>query len=125
MYNIFHNPIELAIPLLCLKDAFERGSDLHDYPEFFVKKTLFLEIIMKFCKIAEDIGAMLTCYDPESINFTYKYIHYSVRDVTRFYESLNLNNQQIFTYFNYPTNQKDAKLNIKLQNSAQDIKTCI
>ncbi len=121
----FHNPIELAIPLLCLKDAFKKKGNLYDYPEFFVRKTLFIEILMKFCKIAEDIGAMLTSYDTESINFTYKYIHYGVGDVINFYDSLNLNNDQILNYFNYPTYEEDSTLNLKLQDSARHIKVCL
>lgn len=125
MFWMLHNPIELAIPILCIGDAFKKKGNFHDYPEFFVGKTLFIEIIMKFCKIAEDIGAILNSYDTESDNLTYKYIHYSVGDVINFYDSLETNNKNIFHYFNYPIYERKSKYYLKLQNSAQAIKNCL
>ncbi len=126
MFWSLHNPIDLAIPILCLGKAFEKEENIYNYPEFFVKKTILIEIITKFRKIAEDIGAILQSYDKESITLTYKYIHYSVSDVVNFFNTVDLSDRnKIFQLFNYPSYDKSCEMYLKLQNSAEAIKDCL
>jgi len=115
----FHNLYGLLLNLILLKRVFRDPSKIFsDINDNLVKDNLFIEILMKFCKIAEDLGAILYSKSEDPYEFTKKYITYSVRDVVGFYSRIIDKKIKIDELFYYPPinkqNNDKAKNTIRL-----------
>jgi len=103
----FHNLNGLILNLKLLKKVFDNPSKIFsDISELLIKDNLFIEILMKFCKIAEDLGAILYSKSENPYEFTKKYITYSVRNVVGFYSKIIDKKIEIDELFYYPTTNK-------------------
>ena len=84
---------------------------------------------MKFCKLAEDLGALLMSKDNDKVKFTSNFIKYKPYKVKEFFENLNssLSEDIIRELFNFPP--KDFNFNnnniLKLESSYLFAKSCL
>ena len=118
------------ITLKIIKNNFYNPNDIiPNISNDYIKDQLATEIIMKFCKLAEDLGALLMSKDNNKVKFTSNYINYKPYKVKEFFESLNsrLSEDLIRELFNFPP--KDFNLNNnnihKLESSYLFVKSCI
>lgn len=90
-----------------LKKSFNNPDEFFPYtPPEYVKDQLFVELLMKFCKLAEDLGALLATKDEDIFIFTQNYIKYTIGDVIKFYKNLEINEENLSKIFNYPPIEK-------------------
>jgi len=99
----FHNLNGLILNLELIRKVFNEPSKIFsDVSEQIVKDNLFIEILMKFCKIAEDLGAILYSKSEDPYEFTKEYITYTIRNVVDFYSKITDNKAKIEELFYYP-----------------------
>ena len=106
-WDLLHDPKDIWIILKSIKYSFDNTNTI--LPELYkenVKKQLFIELIVKFCKLAEDLGALLLSKNNNIIKFTQKYNTYGTYEVTNFYNNLQINNNSLRNLFFYPLERK-------------------
>lgn len=118
----YHDLIGLKITLQILKENFENPT--RSFPNInpqIIKDNIFIETLMKFCKLSEDFGALIISKDKDKYKFLKNYNEYKVYDVTSFYEKSTFNENQIRNIFSYPIieNQKSEEAKKVLEMSYQ------
>jgi len=118
------------ITLKIIKNNFYNPNDIiPNISNDYIKDQLATEIIMKFCKLAEDLGALLMSKDNDKVKFTSNFINCKPYKVKEFFENLNssLSEDIIRELFNFPP--KDFNFNnnniLKLESSYLFVKSCL
>lgn len=121
----YHDMVGAYISIKILKDNFEYPSRI--FPEMdpqLVKDQIYIEILMKFCKFAEDLGGLIASRDKNMFKFAQKFNMYQINDVISFYEDLSLSENEISEIFSYPKieMQRSGEAKSNLQTSYNHIK---
>ena len=118
------------IILKIIKDNFYNPNNIiPNISNDYIKDQLVIEMIMKFCKLGEDLGALLMSKDNDKVKFTSNYINYKPYKVKIFFENLNSSLSEVFIreLFNFPP--KDVNLNnknvLKLESSFLFVRSCL
>ncbi len=107
--------------IISLKHSYENAEDVygeHGIEDIeSVKDSLYMEMLSKFCKMAEDLGGLISSRDDDLFVHSQKFNKYSIKDVVRFYESVKNDDddEQIRSIFNYP------KSDIQETEAARDL----
>jgi len=114
-----HNLDGLSLTLEMIKRIHDNPKSIFpDIDVIKVKDNLFIEILMKFCKMAEDLGALLCSKSENPYEFTMNYIKYQVKDVVRFYKHIQEDAEDLKRVFYYPPvdkqDNKKAKSSLRL-----------
>jgi len=122
----YHDISRLWISLKIIKDNFDNTKK--SFPEIdpqIVKDELYLELLMKFCKLAEDLGALLLSRDKDMFKFAQKYNKYTSYQVTSFYEDISLTEKELSKLYFYPLlkDQNTEKAKYVLTLSYDNLKT--
>ncbi|MFA5175937.1 MAG: hypothetical protein WC413_01590 [Candidatus Nanoarchaeia archaeon] len=103
------NPCKLIIPLMVIKKSFDNTKDIfpNDDPSI-IKRQLFIEILIKFCKLAEDFGGLVSSKDDDMFKFAQNYNTFKVDDVLSFYDTLSLDDNSLNKLLCYPAHNKQC-----------------
>jgi len=109
----------LLISIDLIKNTFENPEVINQQNKNFVKDQMFIEIIVKFCKLAEDFGGLASSKDQNLFNYALNFNKYGIGQAKSFYEDLSLRNENISKLFFYPpiNKQNDEEKNNFLKAS--------
>ncbi len=122
----FHNYDGILISIKILKYHFENPNQIFpDSNPLFIKDQIYIEILMKYCKLLEDLGALISCCDINPFKFVEEYSKYYIKGVSSFYANMSLENDNICKSFFYPeiesqTVKKNKLLLIKSYNQTKN-----
>lgn len=113
----------LLIPIEMIKNTFENPAVLQPENKNLVKDQMFIEIIMKFCKLAEDFGGLASSRDPDLFKFAKNFNNFNTWQSKNFYKNLDLSKKGINEIFFYPSivKQKSEKTQKFLKSSNQHL----
>lgn len=98
-----HNYNGILISIEILKENFENPNQIFpDSNSIYIKDQLYIEILMKYCKLLEDLGGLISCRDNNPFKFVQNYNKYRVKDVISFYKDMSLEYDKIRELFFYP-----------------------
>lgn len=108
----------LLISIDIIKNTYENPASISsEEDEDFIKDQMFIEILVKFCKLAEDFGGLVSSKDINLFNFAQRFNKYGVSQAKSFYEDSLFSNDKISEIFFYPIGCKNSDKEEFLKNS--------
>lgn len=119
LFWFFHdiNSLKLSVDLII--EAYKNPNLFFpDTSSEYVEDKMFVEIIVKFCKIAEDFGGLISSHQTNLFDWAQKYIKFTVNDALDFYDSIPLSNNNLEEIFFYPKRENQTKEKIEIINDS-------